>query len=86
MPSSDNHSSENRGIDWRAIIRTLLVQVLVLLALSGAFIRYLDWSSNAALAEFVAASKPPAPDPGDRAQSSIPVQTAKRQAPCDRRS
>jgi hypothetical protein len=68
------------------MIRTLLVQVLVLLALSGAFVRYLDWSSDKAWAEFVAVSKSPAPDPGDRAQSSAPVQTAKRQAPCDRRS
>ncbi len=86
MPSRSNQSPENRGIDWLAILRTLLIQVLVLLALSGAVIRYLNWSSDTAWAEFVAASKSSVLDPGHRPPSSAPVQTVKHQAPCDRRS
>jgi hypothetical protein len=86
VPSRSNQSPENRGIDWLAILRTLLIQVLVLLALSGAVIRYLDWSSDTAWAEFVAAGKSSVLDPGHRPPSSAPVQTVKRRAPCDRRS
>ena len=48
MPSPGNQSPENPGINWLAVVRILLVQVLVLLALSGAIIGYLDWSSDAA--------------------------------------
>jgi hypothetical protein len=35
----------NHGIDWLAILRTLLVQIIVLLALAGAVLGYLSWSS-----------------------------------------
>jgi hypothetical protein len=86
MPSPGNQSPENRRIDWLAIIRTLLVQVLILLALSAAVIRYLDWSSETAWAEFTAATKSSVSDSRHHPQSSSPVQTAKGQAPCDRRS
>ena len=86
MPSPGHQSPENPGINWLAIIRTLLVQVLILLALSAAVIRYLDWSSETAWAEFTAGSKSSASDSGHHPQSSVPVQTAKGQAPCDRRS
>ena len=37
MPSPGDPNPEHRGIDWAAIFRTLLVQVVVLLALAGAF-------------------------------------------------
>jgi hypothetical protein len=86
MPSPGNQSPENPGINWPAIIRTLLVQVLILLALSAAVVRYLDWSSETAWAEFTAASKSSASDAGRHPQSSVPVQTARGQTPCDRRS
>jgi hypothetical protein len=52
----------NRGIDWPAVVRTLLVQVLVLLMLSGGFIRYVNWSSAKAFAEFTSATGSPALD------------------------
>ena len=64
MPAFANQSQENRGVDWLAVIRILLVQVLVLLALSGAIIGYIEWSSDAAWAEFIAASKSQASEPG----------------------
>jgi hypothetical protein len=63
-------------------VRTLLVQLLVLLALSAAVIRYLDWSSETAWAEFTAATTSSVAEPRDRQQSSAPVKTVNRQKPC----
>jgi hypothetical protein len=57
MSSPRNQTPQTRGMDWVAIERTLVLQVLVLLALAGAFIRYVNWSSEIAFAEFSAASK-----------------------------
>ncbi len=82
MPSSGKQSPRHRGIDWLGIARTLLVQVLVLLALSGAFIRYVDWSSDVAWAEFSAASESSAPDAKPQPRSAMPVVAIKAQAPC----
>ena len=82
MPSSGDQSPDHRGVDWPAVVRTLLVQLLVLLALSAAVIRYLDWSSETAWAEFIATSKSSLAEPKDRPQSSAPVQTVKGQKPC----
>ena len=73
MPSSRNQNPDRRGIDWLAIVRTLLVQVLVLVALSGAFIRYVNWSSDEAFSEFLAASPSSAPVVEPRPQSATPV-------------
>jgi hypothetical protein len=81
-----NQRPEEGGICWLGILRTLLVQVLVLLALAGAVIRYLNWSSDAAWADFISASKSSVSDPGLHLQSSTPVQTFKSQKPCYRRT
>ena len=82
MPSLRNNSPEKRGIDWPAIGKTLLIQLLVLLALSAAFVRYLNWSSDAAWAEFSAAhqSLPPAVKLQPQSATSV------RAAPCLRRA
>lgn len=85
MPSLGNQNQANRGINWPAIARTLLVQVLVLLALSGAVIGYLNWSSDSAWDEFIDASAPSVPDPTHHAQSSTPVQAVKGQTACYRK-
>ena len=85
MLSPDNKTQQNRGIDWRAIVRTLLVQVTVLLALAGAFVGYVSWSSNASWEEFLAASEPSAREPGPRPQYSIPVHTVQGPATCNRK-
>ena len=68
---------ETSRIDWLGISRILLVQVLVLLALSAAFIRYLDWSSEQAWAEFSRAieSAPLTTQP------ATPVQAVKARMP-----
>ena len=55
MPSTDNQSKMNRTIDRLGIARILLVQVMVLLALAGAVVRYVNWSSDVAWQEFISA-------------------------------
>ena len=78
MPSSAQQSPAHVSRFWPAIIRILLVEVIVLLALAGAIVGYLNWSSEAAWAEFKAASQLPAP--------KGPVQTVKVHTPCDRKA
>jgi hypothetical protein len=73
LPSSRIQNPERRGIDWIGIVRTLLIQVLVLVALSGALIRYVNWSSDEAFSEFLATSQSSAPAAKPRPQSATPV-------------
>jgi hypothetical protein len=82
VPSLGDQNPEKPGIDWPAIVRTLLVQVLVLLALSVAFVRYVNWSSDAAFAEFISASKSSGMDPKHHPQPATPVHTVKGQKLC----
>jgi hypothetical protein len=63
MTSFNSQRQSNRGISWSGIIRTLLVQILVLLALAFAVVRYLEWSSETNQAEFMSATKPSESDP-----------------------
>jgi hypothetical protein len=83
---SGNQSPQKRGIDWQAILRILLMQVLVLLALSAAFIGYVNWSSDRAWEEFLAADKAAMPDPRPQSQSSAPIQRVKDKLRCARRA
>lgn len=84
MPSIGNQSQMKRDIGWLGIVRTLLVQVLVLLALAGAVVWYLDWSSDAAWSEFISVSKSPVSSLNHYPQSSARVQTVKGKAACVR--
>jgi hypothetical protein len=86
VSSQDNPSPGNRLTDWPAVVRTLLVQVAVLLALACAFIGYVEWSSDRAVAEFIGAGNASVLDPNHHLQSLTPVRTAKAQATCDRRN
>ncbi|MDO9561880.1 MAG: hypothetical protein Q7J60_09685 [Bradyrhizobium sp.] len=76
----------NRTIDRLGIVRILLVQVMVLLALAGAAVRYVNWSSEVAWQEFLSASRPALagassePQPKPRPQPS--VHTVKGKAAC----
>jgi hypothetical protein len=79
MPSLHN---PNCGSYWPGIVKTVLAQVLVLLALSGAFVCYVNWSSDAARADFMAARKSSVPEPKSHAQSLVPVRTAKEAKAC----
>jgi hypothetical protein len=59
VSSPDHHSPDNRGIDWPAVVRTLVIQVAVLTALAVAFIGYVNWSSERAFSEFMSATERP---------------------------
>jgi hypothetical protein len=80
MPAQSSQIRTNRQSFWPAIIRILLVEIVILLALSGAIVGYLSWSSEAAWAEFKAASIPPAPD------VKSPIQFVNRPMQCDWRA
>jgi hypothetical protein len=84
MPSLEGQSGQRRGINWRGIITTLLVQILVLVALSVAAVYYVNWSSEAALAEFVGALKPSVSD--HARQFPSPIQPVKGRTSCARRA
>jgi hypothetical protein len=57
-----------------------LVEVIVLVALAVAMVAYVNWSSEVAWAEFLAASKMAVPAPG------LPLREVKGKAACDRRA
>jgi len=84
MPTLERQSGRGRGINWRAIVATLLVQVLVLIALSVAAAAYVNWSSEAARAEFVGVLKPSMSDHAHRFSS--PLQPVKGRTSCVRRA
>jgi hypothetical protein len=86
VPSIGNHRRMKRDIGWLGIVRTVLVQVLVLLALAGVVVWYLDWSSEAAWNDFIGAGKFPVSSPDRQPQSSAPVQIIKAKAACVRRA
>jgi hypothetical protein len=85
MPSPDKAVQKKRGIDWPGITGILAIQLAVLLALSGAVILYLDWSSNAVLAEFMAATKSSASGSNHPWQPPSAIQPVKGKTTCTRR-
>jgi hypothetical protein len=80
MPSPVSNSPTSGQRFWPSIARILLIEVLVLLALSGAVVGYLNWSSEAAWAEFMAASEQSAQAPNPS------LHAVKSQTPCDRKA
>jgi len=88
MPSLDNHTPQRRNIDWLGIMRTLLMQVLVLVALAGALIFYLDWSSQKAWTEFSGAADTTSTprNPLYHAQTMTRVPPVHGQLTCERRA
>jgi hypothetical protein len=86
MPSLDKPDHDDHGIDWRRIALILSIQLAVLLALSGAAIIYLNWSSDVAQAEFMSTVKPSASGPKHSPQSSLPVQPIEGRTACTRRA
>src|SRR5712671_6949896 len=75
--SSMSNGVRNRGISWSGIGRTLLVQILVLLALSFVVVRYLEWSSDVNRAEFMSPTKPSASDPKHSGELSTLIQASR---------
>jgi len=86
VPSMDHQSKMNRTIDRLGIVRILLVQVMVLLALAGAVVRYVNWSSEVAWQEFLSASRPALAGASRQSQPPAPVQTVKSKAVCAKKA
>jgi len=58
MPLFNSQHQNDRGIRWRGIAVTAMVELLVLFALAFAVVRYVEWSSAVNLAEFMSATNP----------------------------
>jgi hypothetical protein len=85
MPSFHHASGNNNGNYWSGIVGILAIQLAVVFAVAVAALAYLNWSSNAALADFMAMDKPSASDLSHPLQSPIPVQQTKSRTACPRR-
>ena len=70
---------------WAALLRRMRPSrsvVVALLALAGAFIVYLDWSSDITFEEFVGVSEPSTASAASHPLSAAPVEAVKSQLPC----
>jgi len=85
MPSSAEMNQAGKGAlpreSWQgfllSIVRIFVFQVVLALALSGAFVVYLNWSSAKIFAEFLSAGAVLSP-------SNPSLQSVKGVNPCDR--
>jgi hypothetical protein len=82
MPSLDHDSRNSNGTYWSGIAGILAIHLAVLFAVAVAALAYLNWSSNAAMAEFLAAGQPSASEPSHLPQLSAPVQVVKSRTAC----
>ena len=69
-------------IHWRGIGATAAAVLLTLLALVFAAVGYVEWSSNAAVAEFMRAADSSASDPNHSDESPAPIQSLKGRTGC----
>ena len=70
------------GIDWAGWFKILALQMAVLVALAVAAITYVNWTSDAAVMEFMSIGEPSLPDV---ALFSRPRQVASSKRQCDRK-
>lgn len=82
MTIFNSQQQNDRAIRWRGIAATVVVELLVLLALGVAVVRYLEWSSAVNLAEFM--SEPSASVANHSGKFSTLVRALKVRADCDR--
>jgi hypothetical protein len=84
----DHQSRMSRTIDRLGIVRIVLVQAMVLLALAGAVVRYVNWSSEVAWQEFISANRPALAGASSQPQPQPqpPVQTVKGKAACAKKA
>ncbi|HEV7635343.1 MAG TPA: hypothetical protein VGO54_07910 [Bradyrhizobium sp.] len=85
MPEPEDQSQENRSYDWLGVVRTAVIEILAVIVLVGAFISYVNWSSNTAFQEFIGASEPSATNHGHLPPSANPVQPVNGKAPYEPR-
>ena len=75
VPLVSKVPAASRGF-WPSIVRVVVLEAVLLLVLAGVVVFYLNWSSEVAFAEFLAASKTPV-------TPSSPLSAVKTQ-PCER--
>ena len=59
MSLSTDHSAtdqSSRQDAWPSVVRIIILEIVLLVALTGALVLYLNWSSEAAVSEFMATS------------------------------
>jgi hypothetical protein len=83
MPLFKSQQQSDRSSGWLGIAAIVVIEILVLLALAFAVVRYVEWSSEAAQAEFMRAPNSTASDLNSSERSSI--QPMKAQAACPRK-
>jgi hypothetical protein len=76
-------SASKAGIDWTGLFKMLVVQVAVLLVLAAAAIMYVNWTSDAAVAEFMSTHEQSLPDVPLFSQPRRVANSSKQQ--CERR-
>jgi hypothetical protein len=84
MPLFNSQNQNARSGRQLAIVAMALLQLLVLFAIGAAVIRYLEWSSDAARAEFTRAIEAVS-DPLRSSEPSIPSQAATKRTGCNRK-
>ena len=72
----------NSQIHLQGIGATVAVVLLTLLGLAFAVVSYVEWSSNAAVAEFMRAAGSSASDPNHSDESPDPIQSLKGRTGC----
>ena len=82
MPLSNSQHQNDRGVRWRGIAATAMVELLVLFALAFAVVRYVEWSSDAAFAEFMSATSSSASDPNHSGEFSTATRPLKGPSVC----
>src|SRR5258707_15719368 len=60
MPLFNSQHQNDRGIRWRGIAATAMVELLVLFTLAFAVVRYVEWSSAVTQAVLMSATDPTA--------------------------
>jgi hypothetical protein len=73
MPLFNSQHQNDRGILWRGIAATAMVELLVLFALAFAVVRYVEWSSATNFAEFMSGQSLPPTSPQDSFPALIGV-------------
>ena len=82
MPLFNSQQQHDRGIRWFGTAATVAAELLVLLALAFAAVRYVEWSSDAAQAEFMRSTKPPVSDPNHSGELPSSTQPLKGRTAC----
>jgi hypothetical protein len=70
MPLFNSQQQHDRGIHWFGTTATVAAELLVLIALAFAAVRYVEWSSDAAQAEFMRSTTSPVSDPDHSGEAS----------------